>query len=70
MADNYDDLGDEVEADMCCREHDHCPDLIAGGDTKYNLTNTAFYTRYFYILVFYVYYRDNTALVSKNSTSE
>ncbi|XP_075983929.1 phospholipase A2-like [Anticarsia gemmatalis] len=44
-ADNYDDLGPERETDMCCREHDHCPDVIAGGETKHNLTNTAFYTR-------------------------
>nr|AZL90156.1 phospholipase 2 [Spodoptera exigua] len=45
VADNYDDLGEEKEADMCCREHDNCPDLIPGGETKHNLTNDAFYTR-------------------------
>ncbi|KAG6449747.1 hypothetical protein O3G_MSEX006231 [Manduca sexta] len=45
IADNYDDLGSARETDMCCREHDHCSDLILGKETKYNLTNPAFYTR-------------------------
>ncbi|KAF9824432.1 hypothetical protein SFRURICE_019677 [Spodoptera frugiperda] len=45
VAVSYDDLGEEKEADMCCREHDNCPDLIPGGGTKHNLTNDAFYTR-------------------------
>ncbi|XP_021189466.2 phospholipase A2 [Helicoverpa armigera] len=45
IADNYDDLGTEREADICCRDHDNCPDTIPGGQTKYNLTNEVFYTR-------------------------
>ncbi|KAL4703503.1 hypothetical protein ACJJTC_018087 [Scirpophaga incertulas] len=45
IADNYDDLGEEEETDKCCRAHDHCPDIIPSGETKYNLTNKAFYTR-------------------------
>ncbi|CAK1541740.1 unnamed protein product [Leptosia nina] len=44
-AKDYDDLGKEVETDKCCREHDNCPDYIAAGQTKHNLTNTASYTR-------------------------
>ncbi|XP_063541656.1 phospholipase A2-like [Cydia strobilella] len=45
IADGYDDLGPARETDMCCREHDHCPDTITAGETKHNLTNNAFYTR-------------------------
>ncbi|XP_026755150.1 phospholipase A2-like [Galleria mellonella] len=45
IADDYDDLGPSEETDKCCRTHDNCPDLIEAGETKHNLTNTAFYTR-------------------------
>ncbi|KAL6433854.1 hypothetical protein ACFW04_005822 [Cataglyphis niger] len=31
--------------DACCREHDNCKDTIESMQTKYGLTNTAFYTR-------------------------
>ncbi|XP_037872506.2 phospholipase A2 [Bombyx mori] len=42
---DYEDLGSEIETDKCCRSHDHCIDHIAAGETKHNLTNTAFYSR-------------------------
>ncbi|RVE54007.1 hypothetical protein evm_001410 [Chilo suppressalis] len=45
VADDFNDLGSSAEADMCCRAHDHCPDVILAGETKHNLTNTAFYSR-------------------------
>ncbi|CAH2093660.1 unnamed protein product [Euphydryas editha] len=45
IAENYDDLGTEIEADICCRDHDNCPDTIPAGETMHNLTNQAFYTR-------------------------
>ncbi|XP_063833024.1 phospholipase A2-like [Ostrinia nubilalis] len=45
VADNYDDLGSAWQADSCCREHDNCPDVLAAGETRMNLTNDAFYTR-------------------------
>nr|P0DKU2.1 RecName: Full=Phospholipase A2 phospholipin; AltName: Full=Phosphatidylcholine 2-acylhydrolase; Contains: RecName: Full=Phospholipase A2 large subunit; Contains: RecName: Full=Phospholipase A2 small subunit; Flags: Precursor [Pandinus imperator] len=37
------DLG-PLEADKCCRTHDHC-DYIASGETKYGITNYAFFTK-------------------------
>lgn len=42
-ASGYEDLGSQKEVDMCCREHDHC-DNIPAGETKYNLTNSDFFT--------------------------
>nr|XP_049699360.1 phospholipase A2-like [Helicoverpa armigera] len=42
ISDSYNDLGTEREADMCCRDHDKCPDTIPGGETKYDLTNDGF----------------------------
>lgn len=39
IADNYEDLGVQADTDMCCRDHDHCPDIITSGETKFNLTN-------------------------------
>lgn len=32
--------------DACCREHDNCGDTIEATQTKYGLTNSAFYTRW------------------------
>ncbi|XP_026488072.1 phospholipase A2-like [Vanessa tameamea] len=45
IADDYDDLGTSQEADICCRDHDNCPDTIPAGETKHNLTNEAYYTK-------------------------
>ncbi|XP_049879688.1 phospholipase A2-like [Pectinophora gossypiella] len=45
IADGDEDLGPSKDTDRCCRDHDHCPDIIPAGETKHNLTNTAFYTR-------------------------
>ncbi|CAB3365345.1 Hypothetical predicted protein [Cloeon dipterum] len=45
IATSYADLGYYQETDMCCREHDYCPDFIPAGKTKYGLKNTAPYTR-------------------------
>lgn len=45
IADNYDDLGTEAEADACCREHDHCDDNIKAGNSKYGLSNNDSYTK-------------------------
>ncbi|XP_028040028.1 phospholipase A2-like [Bombyx mandarina] len=45
VAESYEDLGSEWETDMCCREHDHCTDLIPAGETKHGLTNDCFYAR-------------------------
>ncbi|KOB65132.1 Uncharacterized protein OBRU01_23081, partial [Operophtera brumata] len=45
IANDFNDLGSEWRADMCCREHDYCPGTIPAGETKHNLTNDAFYTR-------------------------
>uniref|UniRef100_A0A1V1WBM1 Putative phospholipase n=1 Tax=Superstitionia donensis TaxID=311983 RepID=A0A1V1WBM1_9SCOR len=39
---NYSDLG-SLEADKCCRTHDHC-DNIPKGKSKYGLTNDGEYT--------------------------
>lgn len=41
----YDDLGTEVEVDMCCREHDHCDMFIEAGQSNYGLTNNGYFTR-------------------------
>jgi secretory phospholipase A2 len=45
IAENYDDLGIDYNADSCCREHDHCNDNIKAGETRYNLTNSDQYTK-------------------------
>lgn len=45
-AKDLNDLGDERDTDACCRAHDHCPDFIDKGLSKYGLTNHALYTRY------------------------
>ncbi|CAH1113233.1 unnamed protein product [Psylliodes chrysocephalus] len=45
IAENDDDFGTERDTDKCCRNHDYCPDVIDGYQTKYNLTNPNFFTR-------------------------
>ncbi|XP_038054639.1 acidic phospholipase A2 PA4-like, partial [Patiria miniata] len=43
-ADNYTDLGVHRETDICCRDHDHCPEKIAGLSWGYGLFNFVPYT--------------------------
>ncbi|KAJ8910827.1 hypothetical protein NQ315_015562 [Exocentrus adspersus] len=45
IAENDNDFGTHRDTDKCCRNHDFCPDIIEGYQTKYNLTNPSFYTR-------------------------
>ncbi|XP_050455267.1 phospholipase A2-like [Cataglyphis hispanica] len=45
IANDPDDLGVFAMTDACCREHDNCKDTIESMQTKYGLTNIAFYTR-------------------------
>ncbi|KAL1461547.1 hypothetical protein WDU94_013432, partial [Cyamophila willieti] len=45
IAENYNDLGTAVETDKCCRDHDHCTEIIKAKDTKHGLTNNSPYTR-------------------------
>ncbi|XP_076107429.1 uncharacterized protein LOC143075750 [Mytilus galloprovincialis] len=40
---HYDDIGDDRDADVCCRDHDCCPDLIPSFSTKYNYFNYRFH---------------------------
>ena len=41
---HFDDLGDNIATDKCCREHDHCPFTIEGFTTNYGLFNYRFHT--------------------------
>ena len=43
-AKNFHDLGENSATDKCCRAHDHCPYVIEGFTTKYNLFNVRFHT--------------------------
>lgn len=36
---NYDDLGRERETDKCCRDHDHCDEIIESHSTLHGLSN-------------------------------
>ncbi|GLV39863.1 uncharacterized protein CBL_08073 [Carabus blaptoides fortunei] len=40
-----DDLGIFKDADICCRDHDMCPDNIPAGEYKHGLHNTAKHTK-------------------------
>ncbi|KAF5285145.1 hypothetical protein FQA39_LY16834 [Lamprigera yunnana] len=44
-ASNYTDLGTHFREDMCCREHDHCPNYIERGECKQGICNKSSYTR-------------------------
>lgn len=46
IAENDEDFGAYKDTDKCCQAHDYCPDIIEGYETKHNLTNPSFYTRY------------------------
>ncbi|XP_042901897.1 uncharacterized protein [Parasteatoda tepidariorum] len=39
ISESYDDLGEEVEADKCCRAHDSCNDNILAFKSKHGLKN-------------------------------
>ncbi|XP_017878975.1 uncharacterized protein LOC108624294 [Ceratina calcarata] len=45
IAENYHDLGQEVQIDRCCRSHDLCPVKVRARQTRYNLTNYSMYTK-------------------------
>ncbi|KAF5286930.1 hypothetical protein FQR65_LT12389 [Abscondita terminalis] len=45
VADNYTDLGTHRQEDICCREHDHCPQYIERGECKQGICNKSSYTR-------------------------
>ncbi|GFT65360.1 phospholipase A2 [Nephila pilipes] len=45
VSNNYDDLGPQVETDMCCRDHDHCEDNIEGRESKHGLDNNSPFTK-------------------------
>lgn len=42
-ATHYDDIGEDKEADVCCRDHDCCPDLIPSFSSRYNVFNYRFH---------------------------
>ncbi|XP_015109152.1 phospholipase A2 large subunit [Diachasma alloeum] len=39
VAENDHDLGWFEQTDECCRDHDKCPNYVAGGETKFGLHN-------------------------------
>lgn len=40
---HYHDIGEDREADVCCRDHDCCPDLIPSFTTRFNIFNFRFH---------------------------
>ena len=44
-ADDYNDLGPHIAEDRCCREHDHCPNVLNVGECRRGLCNTGTFTR-------------------------
>nr|XP_015833910.1 PREDICTED: phospholipase A2A isoform X1 [Tribolium castaneum] len=45
IAEDENDFGEFRDTDKCCRNHDLCPDIIEGYQSKHNLTNPSFFTR-------------------------
>lgn len=45
MAPSYHRLGQRVELDACCRDHDHCPVKLPPLTTRYGVTSFNFATR-------------------------
>ena len=39
------DLGLFKQTDLCCREHDNCPDNIPAGESRHGLNNSGLFTR-------------------------
>lgn len=37
---NYNDLGKHRDTDMCCREHDHCEDIVESQQMLHGVFNT------------------------------
>ena len=44
VATDHDDLGPLKDLDVCCRDHDDCPQSIEAGETKYGYVNDRTYT--------------------------
>ncbi|XP_067633582.1 phospholipase A2 [Eurosta solidaginis] len=40
---NYNDLGTQREVDMCCRDHDHCEEILEPRQTLHGLNNNGFF---------------------------
>ncbi|XP_033636903.1 uncharacterized protein LOC117297848 [Asterias rubens] len=43
-AEQYENLGEDKAADYCCREHDHCPNMIERWASKYGIFNHRLYS--------------------------
>ncbi|XP_019874626.1 acidic phospholipase A2 PA4 isoform X2 [Aethina tumida] len=42
---NYSDLGYHVKEDICCREHDNCPENLLNGECRQGICNNSPFTR-------------------------
>lgn len=40
---NYSDLGTQREADTCCRQHDHCEEILEPRQSLHGLNNTGLF---------------------------
>ncbi|RZC31873.1 acidic phospholipase A2 PA4, partial [Asbolus verrucosus] len=45
VADNFTDLGHHYREDMCCRDHDNCPDNLPRGECRQGICNDSPFTR-------------------------